>query len=625
MTIRLEAFSDKIEIFDPECKLALATRSTLRLYGFTRSIDGFIGSNNEREEKVLQVFDLLTASGVGIEIDSATEEIIKRRDKAHSQLMESRKRGAAVKAANLSDRRKTEFLEFLSNKLHRRLLLHQVKAAIHLINVIHGANFSIPGAGKTSVVLAVYEFLYRKDSLNCLFVVGPRSCFMPWRTEFELTLGRAPRFEILAGGEVEERHRRYYPRAGDEAELYLTTYQTLSRDKQQVQHLLQNHSHHAFFVVDEAHYMKQDDGIWANAVAETGKYAKRRCVLTGTPFPKSYADGINQFDVLHPNSGIFSPNVRRKIRYLSESGKHREARTLLEPKIDSLYYRVRKSELGLSKPVFFSPIQVNMNSVERELYNCIEKRIGQLEKQVSDHDLGTILKLKKGRQIRRRQATSYCALLVSAIGGYDEVLIDSGDDNLNQKILNYDQLETPAKVERLLREVQHLYERGEKVVIWANFVGTLRKIKKEFDRTNLESRIIYGGTPLEDEMDEESREMIIEMFKDCKSGLDILIANPAACAESISLHKTCSNAIYYDLSYNCAEYLQSLDRIHRVGGSESKTSYYRFLQYTHTFESEILDNLTEKALRMADVIDQDFPLAFNELEDLGIEEDGIFY
>ena len=43
-----------------------------------------------------------------------------------------------------------------------------------------------------------------------------------------------------------------------------------------------------------------------------------------------------------------------------------------------------------------------------------------------------------------------------------------------------------------------------------------------------------------------------------------LIALPQACSESISLHKACQNAIYYDLNYNAAEFLQSLDRIHRV-------------------------------------------------------------
>ena len=403
--------------------------------------------------------------------------------------------------------------------------------------------------------------------------------------------------------------------------MYLTTYHTLARDKERVQHLLRSRSSRAFFVIDEAHYMKQDEGIWAKAVAEVSRNARKRCVLTGTPFPKSYADGLNQFEVLYPNSGIFTGSTKGKIRHASNLRKHQEARELLEPRIDSLFYRVRKCDLNLSEPVFVPPIQVTMNPVERELYDCIERRIDDLEREVTDEDLDTIIQLKKGRQIRRRQATSYSGLLLSAISGYDERLIDPNNERLNEMIQNYDEIETPAKIQRLLQEIQELRESGEKVLVWANFVGTLHKIKDECDRFGDESRIVYGGTPTEEGMDEESRETIIERFKAKNSGLYILIANPAACAESVSLHKTCSNAIYYDLSYNCAEYLQSLDRIHRVGGSEQKVSYYRFLQYTETFEHEILANLTEKARRMSDVVDRDFPLALCELAELGLDED----
>jgi hypothetical protein len=43
------------------------------------------------------------------------------------------------------------------------------------------------------------------------------------------------------------------------------------------------------------------------------------------------------------------------------------------------------------------------------------------------------------------------------------------------------------------------------------------------------------------------------------------VANPAACAEGISLHRVCHNAIYVDRSFNAAHYLQSVDRIHRLG------------------------------------------------------------
>ena len=620
MAIKLETSSDGIQIIDPERELTPAIKSTLRLLGFARSGDRLVAQHSDQEDLIILTIDLLIDDGTQIELDSNTEEIIRYRNEANEQLQESRKRGGAIKKAELDQLATGEFVKFLKNGLKRWLLPHQVKAALHLVSVAHGANFSVPGAGKTSVVLSVYEFLRSKGSVTSLFVVGPRSCFMPWRTEFELTLGRQPRTQVLAGGDVGERHQRYYPQMGDEAELYLTTYQTLSRDKRHVQHLLKSRTNHAFFVIDEAHYMKQDEGVWASAVVETSRYAKKRCVLTGTPFPKSYADGINQFDVLYPKSGIFSPAIRGKIRHASERGKHGDARVLLEPEIDSLYYRVRKSELHLSEPVFLPPIEVNMNPIERELYDCIEKRIGELEQKSSDQDLETIIKLKKGRQIRRRQAVSYSALLSSAINDYNELLIDPENKQLNEKIRDYDNIETPRKIQRLMQEVEAIHNQDEKIVVWANFVGTLHKIKREFDKVGLASSVIYGGTPMEDGTDEDSRETIIETFKDRDSGLDVLIANPAACAESVSLHKTCSNAIYYDLSYNCAEYLQSLDRIHRVGGSEEKVSYYRFLRYADTFEHEIFANLRAKATRMADIIDQDFPLALSELAELGVNE-----
>ncbi len=56
----------------------------------------------------------------------------------------------------------------------------------------------------------------------------------------------------------------------------------------------------------------------------------------------------------------------------------------------------------------------------------------------------------------------------------------------------------------------------------------------------------------------------------------------------IASSSACSHAIYYDLSYNCAQYLQSLDRIHRVGGSERVVAHYEFLQSAGTIDEDIL-------------------------------------
>ena len=106
---------------------------------------------------------------------------------------------------------------------------------------------------------------------------------------------------------------------------------------------------------------------------------------------------------------------------------------------------------------------------------------------------------------------------------------------------------------------------------------------------------------------DQTRERLINRFKDPESGLDLLIANPGACAESISLHKTCHHAIYYDLSYNCAQYLQSLDRIHRVGGSETQEAHYYFLQNKSAIDSDVMSNLDRKVEKMFGVLDDHVP------------------
>ncbi|MBT7013976.1 MAG: hypothetical protein HN962_03475, partial [Actinobacteria bacterium] len=148
----------------------------------------------------------------------------------------------------------------------------------------------------------------------------------------------------------------------------------------------------------------------------------------------------------------------------------------------------------------------------------------------------------------------------------------------------------------------------------------------QFKLNGFKCKKIIGETPSERSTvsEEETREKIRNEFVSCDSGLDILLANPAACAESISLHKTCYNAIYYDLSYNGAQYLQSLDRIHRVGGSEEQESYYHFLHYENTIEPDILSNLESKKHKMLNIIETNYNICsldmFEENDDLELYE-----
>ena len=520
-----------------------------------------------------------------------------------------------------------EFKRFLVTKIRNgELKEHQIKAAYHLYLVNNGANFSVPGSGKTSVVLSVYEKLKEEGRVNVLFVVGPVSCFGPWKFEFKETLGRIPTQKLLAGGNKLIRKNEYFANNINKAELYLTTFQTLINDQIEINTLFSQKGIKVFLVIDEAHYIKQINGNWANAVLNISKHSKFRCILTGTPIPKSFSDVFNMFDFLWPNNEPIESSSRIKLQSLESSNKVEDAKVILNEKIGPLFYRVRKNDLGLMPAIFHKPIVLTMNKYEQIIYDAIEKQIRNYSHDDYLSNIDLVKRLKRGRIIRLRQCTSYTYLINKVIDNYDENLLKN-DKNLHHILREYDSLELPSKLQFLTIKVEELLKQKQKVVIWTNFVGTIEKLKIYFNKKlGIYSKSISGQTPIEqtsikDEFtrekikDEFTREKIRDEFVDAKSGLDVLIANPAACAESISLHKTCHHAIYYDLSYNCAQYLQSLDRIHRVGGSEHVEANYYFLQYKNSIDQDILRNLLKKEKRMSSIIDQDFSIYSLDLLD----------
>jgi SNF2 family DNA or RNA helicase len=517
--------------------------------------------------------------------------------------------GKQYKNGTFNSNQFNEFVLFVNDNITRKLKEHQLKAAFHLYLVGNGANFSVPGSGKTTVILSVYEKLKSEGKVNLLFIVGPPACFGPWRKEFEETFGRPSDWRILAGGDQNARKSEYFTPASKKAELYLTTFQTLLNDQNETITFLSQQGIDAFLVIDEAHYIKQVGGNWANAVLNICEYAKYRCVLTGTPMPKSYTDVFNLFDFLWPDGEVIDSGTKIRVQIHEENNDSASVKEMLKESIGPLFYRVRKAELGLIPAVFNPPYVISMNNYEKIIYDAIQNKIRNYSKQDYLKDIDLVRTLRKGRIIRLRQCVSYAKLLSRAVENYREKLIDDESD-LAKLICDYDNLEVPAKLEYLKQLVSNLQKTKQKVVIWAYFIDTIKLIKKYLTDAGFYCKLIYGETPIVQTAvsEEETREGIRDEFVDANSGLDILVANPAACAESISLHKTCYHAIYYDLSYNCAQYLQSLDRIHRVGGSEINQAHYHFLQYENTVDQDIKANLEQKAEKMWGIIEEDYSI-----------------
>jgi len=609
--IRVFTQSNRLVVRPEQGDFAPRHENQLAFWGFEFNPQSghFVAPLGETDVLLHKVSSYLARCGCPYEIEEITASSLARHETAETALSQALAAGTQFKNAALDTQGTREFLSFLKTHIPRRLKEHQCKAALHLLSVQNGANFSVPGSGKTTVVLSVFQRLRDIGEVDSLFVVGPPACFGPWRSEYTETLGVPPAFEILAGGDVDTRRTKYLVTQQSVCDLYLTTFQTLQRDWEQVRILFEQQGIRFYFVVDEAHYIKQIDGAWANAVLNVARHASRRAILTGTPFPHSFSDAFNLFDVLWPLSPPVSQQTRHKIELFAQKDRLPEAAITLNAAIGPLFYRVRKADLGLAPQSFHTPIQVRMNKHERLVYDSILDRIREVSQSDYFRDLDLLMRLRRGRMMRLRQCLSYTVLLGSAVSEYNENLLGT-DLSLADVIKHYDQLEIPGKLEAILPLLQALLAAGEKVVVWSNFVRTLELLRDRISSLGHGVRLIYGATPIQKLAisDELTREEIIREFTTLSSGVDVLVANPAACAESISLHKACSHAIYYDLSYNCAQYLQSLDRIHRVGGSEDRTAHYDFLQYQDTVDDDILANVQAKAQHMSEIIDQDYAI-----------------
>ncbi|MBU1270508.1 MAG: DEAD/DEAH box helicase [Nanoarchaeota archaeon] len=613
-------FTDGV-LYLRNCELRSSQKSQLRYWGFKINEKGYEKEINKNDKILSKVFNFFINENTSFSLSNSCQELLNDINKSKKNFEDILSVGKAYKNCVHAGKEVIITTSRLKNISKRSLKAHQLKAATHLYLVQNGANFSVPGSGKTAVALCVYGKLRLEGKVNTLFVVGPPSCFQPWIDEFKITLNRTPEYQILAGGNPNLRKSLYFVAEDKKPELYLSTFQTLLKDHQEVITFMRRRGIDIFSVIDEAHYIKKIEGNWATTILDLAKYAKFRCVLTGTPMPKSYADIYNLFDFLWPENNPIDINGKIRMQELERRNEFSKIKDILKTNIGPLFYRVRKSDLGLRPAILHEPIIVPMHEYEKKLYDIIENRIIEHNKEDYMKNTGLIRRLRRGRMIRLRQCTSYVKLLSTAIEDYDEDLLDS-DPELIKIITNYDNYEVPAKLEYVLKFVQRLKKSKDKVIIWSNFIKTIELLQATLTKNNHYCKLIYGKTPIERELikDEETREKIRKEFLDPLSGLDILIANPAACAESISLHTTCHKALYYDLSYNCAQYLQSLDRIHRVGGSEKIDTHYFFLQYENTIDKDIAQNLDDKAKRMNDLIEEDYSIYTLDMVDENEDE-----
>jgi SNF2 family DNA or RNA helicase len=263
-----------------------------------------------------------------------------------------------------------------------------------------------------------------------------------------------------------------------------------------------------------------------------------------------------------------------------------------------LFARTRKDELGLDAPTLRVEV-VEMKPLQKEIYSALRNRMRRavrtsMRERTVFGDLGVVV-------MYLLEAATNPALLAPAIGGepsraaWPAEPIPAGS-TLADKVRCYARFETPRKFETLAAMVAANAETGRKTLVWSNFVANI----VELERVLAPHRpaVIYGAVPSGEETDILTRESELRRFRtddDCR----VLIANPAAMSEGVSLHHVCHDAIYLDRTFNAGQYLQSIDRIHRLGLAPDTETRITFLVCKDTIDETVDDRVRVKAERLA--------------------------
>ncbi|MBC2863548.1 DEAD/DEAH box helicase [Streptomyces mexicanus] len=452
-----------------------------------------------------------------------------------------------------------------------------------LLSLRHGANFSVPGAGKTRVGLAVFHALRRTKGLERLLIVGPKSCFESWKYENQQCLSEPLSVDVYS--------RDVTPAA----DMLIVNYERLRQDgvvNELGQWLAARPS---MLILDEAHRMKRGaDGTDGSACLALGPRSKHRLILTGTPAPNGVKDLENLFAFVWPGHG------RQKVIQAVAGGDLAAASQVLRP----LFTRTTKGELGLP-PVSTTLRTVPMPPLHQEVYDAL---VGRFSARAagSESDFLTLGKII----VYMLMAATSPALLAVGTTRYEPLsyrvppLPVAEGTPLFDLMRDLPSYEMSPKYREVLAIVSRNASEGRKTLVWSTFVRSLNTLERML--SEFSPALVYGA------MADADRELAISRFRqdpDCM----VLLSNPGTLGEGISLHHHCHDAVYVDRDFAAGRFLQSLDRIHRLGLDPETETRITVLASEGTIDEVVDQRLSDKLKFMGSILDDP---AVQQLADL---------
>ena len=489
------------------------------------------------------------------------------------------------------------------NKINKKLLLagwnmkDRSLSEFQMTNLIEtsrrdeAAIFSVPGAGKTVEALAYSVVVGGPDVI--FLVISPRNAFIAWEQELEATLSIQKNQVIRASGTDDEiRGKLIIPSTPYRA--VLVNYNRLwyrYRAFADYIHKMTEKGHTVVTIMDESHHFKGGKAF-TSAVKRVTPFADHRVILSGTPMPKGPSDLVHQFKTLIP----------------SLSGEIDELN--VQEFTQERFVRTTKNDLKLNKVklVFH---EFEMDKIQHLMYDLLtdiySAEFAAKGNRKATADLSRLQRIIIYLIMHVSNPLLVNDLLAGVLTKVNPKL-SKQFTSLKNELTDYG-----PKVRYACERARELANENKKVLIWTSFVDNVSYIAEELQ--DLGAVFIRGDVPTigsdessfistsQNESDEEheaTREERINKFKTDPECM-VLVANPAAAGEGISLHDVCHHAIYVDRTFHATEFMQSMDRIHRYGKDgngdiicQKYETYIEILQCSNSVDRTVHRNLARK-------------------------------
>lgn len=406
-----------------------------------------------------------------------------------------------------------------------KLYRHQKIALSYMRSNNYFALFMEQGTGKTIPSLFRILDLLKSGAIEDALVVAPKSALGAWERDLELfdPIDR----EILKAGITLINYDKVW--RGDKKSPYYKKYGCI--------------------ILDEAHLIKNRTSRRSKFLLKIATLSDYRYILTGTPIGNGQLENIWSLYCFldpylergYPYSRIFGGSYKTfEDRYCILNMYHKPSSYVhvkeLQEIINEHSYRVKKSEC-LDLPDKLPDEVIKVDLLEKDLYKRLATESAILEYEIlADNPLSRLVKLRQ-----------LCS-------GYIKVDPQIGPD-------------VEAKTEKIqvLEELIDGYEDDKKLVIFAEFKHSIRKISDLLDKKKIKYVVLDG---------DQKDKTIWRKFQTDKK-IRVIVCQYQTASAGIDLFAS-DTIIYYEPTLRSNTLEQSRDRIHRTGQA-NKCSYIHLL------------------------------------------------